>query len=148
MGSRPGTLPLAVLGRTSDPKAVLQAVAHRLEQVHPPALRAELTTACYILAGLILGHNDIQQMLQSQPMRESVTFQAILAEGRQVGREEGARAEALALVSRLLRHKFGQVPQRLDALSVAQLEALGEALLDWDSPAELDQWLQQQLGDG
>jgi hypothetical protein len=51
-------------------------------------------------------------------------------------------------VLRLLRRRLGAVPaeaeSRIRALPVAELEALGEALLDWHTPAELMTWLQRQ----
>ena len=48
---------------------------------------------------------------------------------------------------RLLRRRFGTLdPQqeaRIQALSVTELEALGEALLDFQTVADLAAWLQQ-----
>ncbi len=77
-------------------------------------------------------------------MRESVTYQAILAEGREEGREVG-RAEgrvegARETVLRLGRKRYGEptreVAQALEALTSAEaLEALAERILEaenWD----------------
>lgn len=62
-------------------------------------------------------------------MQESVTYQAIKAEGRQEGRLEGERS----LVLRLLMRQVGNIPERVrsrvETLSLEQLENLGEALL-------------------
>ena len=70
------------------------------------------------------------------------------AEGHAEGRTEGQQQEAAALVLRLLRRRLGTVSaaaeSRIRALPVAELEALGEALLDWRTPAELMAWLQQR----
>jgi hypothetical protein len=50
-----------------------------------------------------------------------------------------------SLILRLLTRKVGAVPDheidRLTTLSLAQLEALGEALLDFGSIADLTAWL-------
>ena len=68
-------------------------------------------------------------------------------EGRTEGREEGRQQEA-ALVLRQLRRRLGalsaDVETQIRALPVADLEALGEALLDWHTPAELLAWLRRQ----
>jgi predicted transposase YdaD len=60
-------------------------------------------------------------------MRESVTYQAILdegrAEGRADGRAEGRAAEARALLALLGEQKFGPP----DARARAALEAIGDA---------------------
>ena len=68
-------------------------------------------------------------------MRESVIYQDILQQG-----ESG-------IILKQLKHKFGVVPLELQAkiqqLSTTQLEALGEALLDFTSPEDLSSWLEQ-----
>ena len=52
------------------------------------------------------------------------------------------------LVIRLLRRRVGPVPDilaaRLDTLTAGQLDDLGEALLDFQTPADLQQWLDQR----
>ncbi|MBI3249747.1 MAG: DUF4351 domain-containing protein [Deltaproteobacteria bacterium] len=58
---------------------------------------------------------------------------------------EGRQEEGVALVLRLLRRRCGEIAPSLTAqvsrLSVSQLEALGEALLDFRDAAGLEQWL-------
>ena len=75
-------------------------------------------------------------------------YQEVFAEGRTEGRTEGQQQEAAVLVLRQLRRRLGAVPaeaeSRIRALPVAGLETLGEALLDWRTPAELMVWLQRQ----
>jgi len=51
--------------------------------------------------------------------------------------KEAMRVTRLGAVS-------GEVESRIRALPVADLEALGEAVLDWHTPAELIAWLQQR----
>ncbi|MBW4502176.1 MAG: DUF4351 domain-containing protein [Scytonema hyalinum WJT4-NPBG1] len=71
-------------------------------------------------------------------MRESVIYQDIL--------EEGKREEALVMIMRLLRRRLvtvePELEQQIRRLSITQLENLGEALLDFSSPADLVTWLQ------
>ncbi len=66
-------------------------------------------------------------------------------EGITLGRQEGQRKEALSFVLRLLRRRFGIVPEatqeRLATLAVNELEELGEAVLDFTSFNEVTRWL-------
>jgi predicted transposase YdaD len=77
-------------------------------------------------------------------MKESVTYQAIEAKGRQEGREEGRQEEGANLVLRLLNRRIGQVSSsfvsQIRVLSVEKLEDLGEALLDFQTEEDLQQW--------
>ena len=77
-------------------------------------------------------------------MRESAIYQEILQTGRQEGRQEGEAT----LVLRLLTRRFGTLEPELRSqtsqLSIAELEELGEALLDFSSMQDLIGWLQTQ----
>jgi predicted transposase YdaD len=70
-------------------------------------------------------------------MQQSVIYQDIKDEGRQEGEQ--------SLVLRLLARRIGEVTpemrSQIQALSLTQLEALGEALLDFRKPDDLDEWL-------
>jgi len=108
-----------------------------------------------------LSREEIQRMLHlpDVELKQTRFYQDVFAEGRiegrvegrvegrTEGREEGRQQEA-TLVLRLLRRRLGAVPaeaeSRIRALPVAELEALGEALLDWHTSAELMAWLQQR----
>jgi predicted transposase YdaD len=69
----------------------------------------------------------------------------LLEEFLQEGEQTGALKEGRSLVLRLLARRLGEVtPERrsqIQALSLIQLEALGEALLDFTQPVDLDEWL-------
>jgi hypothetical protein len=73
-----------------------------------------------------------------------------LERGRQEGLEEGLEAgrqqESLALVQRQLRRRLGDLPEvwqdRLAALGLGPLEELAEALLDFQSLVDLQDWWQ------
>ena len=70
--------------------------------------------------------------------------------GLKQGLEQGQRQEATALVLRLLRKRLGNLDSepeaRIQALSTARLEELGEALLDFRDPEDLTLWLQAHAG--
>ncbi|HEY9828395.1 MAG TPA: DUF4351 domain-containing protein [Stenomitos sp.] len=63
----------------------------------------------------------------------------------QRGEKKGRQEEAQALILRLLTRRIGDVSpdvrSQIQALSLAQLEALGEALLDFTAPSDLESWL-------
>ena len=72
------------------------------------------------------------------------------AEGRLEGRAEGRRGEASALALRLLERRCGilapATTARIEALALSQLEELALALLDFESPQDLTDWLQKMEG--
>jgi predicted transposase YdaD len=78
-------------------------------------------------------------------LRESPWYQEIRQEGRQEGEQTGVFKGEQSLILRQLTRRIGEVsPERrsqVQALSLPQLEALGEALLDFSEPADLDEWL-------
>jgi predicted transposase YdaD len=67
---------------------------------------------------------------------------------KEEGREEGRQEGQAQLLLRLLQRRCGSLPSqaqdRIRTLSVEQLEKLGEALLDFRSVSDLDQWLNTQ----
>jgi len=75
-----------------------------------------------------------------------VIYQEILQQGRQEGRQEGRQKGEAHLVLRQLSRRLGQLTlelhSQIQALSVAQLEELGEALLDFSTRQDLMDWLQ------
>ena len=65
--------------------------------------------------------------------------------GAKQGRKEGIQEGELMLVLRLLNRRIGLIDPEIEAqvrsLSLEQLEALGEALLDFSQPSDLRDWL-------
>ena len=86
-------------------------------------------------------------------MQESVIYQKIiqkghklgLLEGKREGLLEGRQEEGYSIVRRLITRRFGSVENQLlegiQKLSVAQLEELSEALLDFETVTDLTVWL-------
>jgi predicted transposase YdaD len=68
-----------------------------------------------------------------------------LQEGRQEGRQEGLQQGESALILRLLKRRIGSVDEalaaRIQGLDIEQLEALGDALLDFTELNDLVLWL-------
>ncbi|GEM_PF-2543424 len=83
-------------------------------------------------------------LFRKDVMKESVTYQAILEEGR----EEGKQQEALSLILRLMGRRIGTLDpllhDRIRELSIAKLEALSEALLDFSTAADLVAWFDRE----
>ncbi|MGJ0607038.1 Rpn family recombination-promoting nuclease/putative transposase [Cylindrospermopsis raciborskii] len=83
-----------------------------------------------------------QEGLQEGELRgEQRGRQEGLQEGRQEGRQEGQRK----IILLLLNHKFdgieSPVVERINRLSLEQLEAMGESLLDFRQISDLEAWL-------
>ncbi|MBI3247894.1 MAG: DUF4351 domain-containing protein [Deltaproteobacteria bacterium] len=78
----------------------------------------------------MLGLTDID-------LKQTRFYQDVFAEGAQEGE--------VTLVLRLLQRRCGELASTLTEqvthLSVSQIETLGEALLDFQSVADLEQWL-------
>ncbi|MBW4552751.1 MAG: DUF4351 domain-containing protein [Aphanocapsa sp. GSE-SYN-MK-11-07L] len=75
-------------------------------------------------------------------LRESPWYQEILQQGEQKGRTEGERSLVLRLLARRLGPLPSDVEAQVEALALPQLEALGEALLDFAQLSDLTAWLQ------
>ena len=149
----PGLLPLAVLGKTEDRTQTLREVSSLIDNLEDRREQSNIVAATSILGGLVLKKEVIQQVLREEIMQESVIYQDIkaqgikqgleqgLQQGRQEGRQEGLQQGQASLVIRLLRYRLGEIESqdetRITRLSVEQLEALGEALLDFSSRDDL-----------
>ncbi|QFZ92967.2 DUF2887 domain-containing protein [Synechococcus elongatus] len=91
---------------------------------------------------------EIHQMLgiATEDLKRTRFYQGAVEEGEKKGRQEGRQEGELAVVIRLLTRRFGLLPEglliQIQVLSVEQLEALTDVLLDVDSLATLEAWLQ------
>jgi hypothetical protein len=66
-----------------------------------------------------------------------------IAEGRQEGRHEGQAELVLKLLCRRIGTPSGAHEKAIRKLSPERIESLGEALLDFNVPADLARWLRQ-----
>ena len=119
----------------------------------------ELEALLAFFASFVLESDVVRQIMRwdMAVLRESPWYQEILREGerqgeqrgRQVGcqegRQEGRQEEGRSLILRLLNRRVGELTpelrQRVQALALPQLEALGEALLDFTQVEDLVTWL-------
>jgi Domain of unknown function (DUF4351) len=65
----------------------------------------------------------------------------IVTSWMQEGIEQGERSLVLRLLTKRVGNLSAEVRDRIDQLSIAQVEALGEALLEFRSLADLEAWL-------
>jgi len=81
-------------------------------------------------------------------LEETRAYKELVVKGEAIGRQEGrqkSRQRDERLILRLLQRRIGPVPQvqqtRIASLPIEQLEALGEAQLDFADLADLNRWL-------
>jgi len=138
----PGLFPFAILAQAEKPENLLGQIAQEIEQISDSREQSNLAASTAILAGLVLNKDIIkdiiQRLLRKDIMKESVIYQEIWSEGLQEGEAN--------LVLRLLNRRIGSISPELSpkirSLSLEQLENLGEALLDFQSLQDLEQWLE------
>ncbi len=87
-----------------------------------------------------LSSDDQELIMRLEPLYQRDKEQAI-----QFGNKQGEQR----LIIRQLNRRIGEIDasliERVQGLSIEQLENLGEALLDFSSVADLSAWLSQQL---
>ncbi|MGH7998653.1 MAG: DUF4351 domain-containing protein [Brasilonema sp.] len=135
----PETLWLRVLGRgTVQNQAIDEFVA--LPANHP-----------FRKAALELLYNLQKNLLVAQnPEEDDRELVMRLAPLYQQDREQAIQEGEQRLIIRQLNRRFGEIDssliERVRELSIEQLEALGEALLDFSALTDLEAWLTQQEG--
>lgn len=136
------TLWLRILGRDgTQERAVREVLA--LPRNHPRRnniLQILANWRVKIELGEIEGFSQ-QEVLMTFSQAFSEWEQVTRQQGRQEGRQEGQ----IALILRLLTRQFGELPEearsQINALSIDQLEALTDALLDFSNLRDLETWL-------
>jgi hypothetical protein len=132
----PETLWLRLLGRGGTRTRAIDEL-EALSPSHP-----------FKSASLKLLYN-LSRNLEALPKRtqEERKFIMRLAPLYEQDREQAIQKEASKLVLRQLKRRFGELPphmtETIQKLTVEQLEDLGEALLDFESQADLINWLNQ-----
>jgi predicted transposase/invertase (TIGR01784 family) len=143
-------LPLATLAAAQSPEQLLNQVAQRVSTIESTQQRREASAYVQLLAGLRFNKTLIRQVFREDIMRESVIYQEILQEGEQkgerLGEERGILKGEQTVILRQLARRIGDVSPELQSqiqsLSLYQLEALADALLDFSTLADLRTWLQ------
>jgi predicted transposase YdaD len=145
LGAGVGTLPLAPLANVAEAELpeLVRRMGQRFDQEVPADEAAALWTSTYILMGLRYPNELAHELLKGvMAMKESTTYQAIIAEGLAQGLAKGRIDEARQFLLRMGRKQLGApdeaVLARLNSINdPAQLEALGERLFDISSWVEL-----------
>lgn len=144
-----GLLPLAVLTNNPDKVQTLRQVAAKVEAIPDKRVQSNVAASAGILAGLQLEKGLINQLLRREIMHQSVIYQEWIEEGRQKGRQEGRQEGERSLILRQLTRRIGNIAPdnitQINTLSLTQLEALGEALLDFSTSEDLMEWLREHL---
>ena len=88
-------------------------------------------------------YRDLKELAEEEARAE--VRQEVREEGRQEGREEGRKEEASNLLIRQLSKRFTALSEndqaQISVLSIDCLEALSEALLDFKTLSDLQEWL-------
>ncbi|MBD2604300.1 DUF4351 domain-containing protein [Scytonema hofmannii FACHB-248] len=86
-----------------------------------------------------------EQLASIEPKQEERVMQIVTSWMRQ-GIQQGIQQGELMLILRLLNRRIGEVnpelQERIETLSTAELETLGEALLDFTTAADLEAWFE------
>lgn len=151
-----GLLPLATLCRTESGERLLGEVAAQIKRIKSREQRRETLNWSRVLAGLRYDTGLVYQILkESDMLEESVVYQDIFQKGEQRGEQrglqkglrQGLQQGERKVALRLLERRFGKltpkVRQQIEQLTLEQLEALCEALLDFQTKDDLTRWLKQ-----
>jgi len=88
-----------------------------------------------------LSRKEIEAMFTLDDLKQTRFYQEAFEEGEEKGEERGR----VRTLQRQLNRKFGQISfeleEQINGLSVAQLDDLAEAILDFDSVHDLESWL-------
>ncbi len=136
------------------------ALRARLQNLTEPTLQGllvDLMETVLVYKFAHLSREEMEAMFGLSELKQTRVYQEAKEEGKeegvqigrqegvQIGRQEGVRLGEAKLLIRLLSRRFGNLSpsqqERITALSLEELERLGEALLDWQSPTDLPDWL-------
>jgi predicted transposase YdaD len=139
---QPLGLGLMLLTNVSDETKAVEGARFLLEQAKAKSEQAiiDLVTTIIVYKFSTLSREEIEAMLGLN-----------LEEPRAIrdAKEEGREEEGRSLVLKLLNRRVGAIPdvlqRQIQVLSLEQLEALGEALLDFSTLADLSAWLQASI---
>jgi predicted transposase/invertase (TIGR01784 family) len=91
-----------------------------------------------------LTREEVEAMLGIE-LQETGFYKSSKAEGEEIGKAKGEKIGETKVILRLLNQRFSELPnsvqQQIAKLSIAQLDALTEALLSFETPQDLSDWL-------
>ncbi|MGV0025421.1 DUF4351 domain-containing protein [Phormidesmis priestleyi] len=132
------TLWLRILGRDSTQQRAIREVL-ALPSTHP-----RRNSILRLLANWKV-RIDVNQAENFSGQEALMAFSEAFLEWEQRTEAQGAERAERSLILRLLTRKIGEVPEaarsRIQALAIADLETLGEALLDFSDLTDLENWL-------
>lgn len=132
---------LAILTRVSDQRETVRRILQKIAD-GPAEYRSRALRELTLLAGLRDSGGIIEAESRQMPILNDIMdhdlLGPIMRQGIQIGREEGRMEGRMEgereLMSRLLTARFGQLPasvgQRLEAMTIAQIEELSGRLHD------------------
>jgi predicted transposase YdaD len=120
----------------------LNQVAQRVSTIESIQQRCEASAYVQLLAGLRFDKTLIRQVFREDIMRESVIYQEIQQEGEERGILKGEQTVILRQLARRVGDVSPELQSQIQSLSLYQLEALADALLDFSTLADLRIWLQ------
>jgi len=107
------------------------------------------TILAYKLRGL--SRKEIADMLEfpETELKQTTFYQEAFTEGKTEGRQEGRQEGEATLILRLLQRRCGPLPvalsERVMQLSLPHLESLGDALLEFHTSADIEEWFAKQV---
>ncbi len=150
-----------------NPVAIALMAKMRIASVDRPKVKAQCLRLLATLrldparTRLISGFVDTYLRLSQQEQQvfqeeigkleetEQEDVMEIVTSWMEQGMERGAKQEAQSIILRQLTRRVGELPDpvrsQIDALSITQLESLGEALLDFSNLSDLAAWLTEQV---
>ncbi|NEO03741.1 MAG: DUF4351 domain-containing protein [Moorea sp. SIO3I7] len=142
-------MPFATLAFSESPTRLLEQVAAAVDRIEEPLAFTNISACTQLLAGLRFDQRLITELFPEDVMQESVIYQKIIQKGHKLGllegKREGRQEEGYSIIIRQLTRRFGsvddQLQQGIQKLSIAQLEELSEALLDFETVTDLTVWL-------
>ena len=148
VGELPTGLGLMVLTTLEGDRATSEARS-LIERSPDRADIIDLISTIMVYKFSNLSRDEVDAMLGIE-LAQTRVYQEAKAEGETIGEAKGL-AQGLqqerALVVRLLTKKLGNLTpknqSRINELSIDRVESLGEALLDFTSSADLENWLSQ-----
>ncbi|MBO1067418.1 MULTISPECIES: Rpn family recombination-promoting nuclease/putative transposase [Nostocales] len=88
-----------------------------------------------------LSRQEIEAMFLVSDIKQTRVYQEAKQEGEQEGRQEGERSLLLRILSKRVGKLITRHIESINSLTIAQLEDLGEALLDFGDINDLEEWL-------